>query len=251
MSRTVLITPVFAKYEMLSRFLAHLYPTGACPYEHYILGNHYPVNEVKNHTIIGILAAHYGCKFIDSGSDLGLHRSLNNATAQMNLEPGDLIIGVDCDDRPDLGFVEALEGVMRADPKIAVAGLSFSVIKDRYIASRMAMEHLAGQAVWRHPSVEMFNVICTRWTFIEAMGGFSQPNAYYGGIEVAMHKEWSKRGMSLAYLMDFRSDAMEVDRGDPLIFDAQYGEWKIAHATQGFAGSFKDFLALKYPEMLN
>ncbi len=251
MSRTVLVTPVFAKAEMLRRFLAYLYPRGRADHEHWILGNRYPVNEQENHFEIARLADGYGCRFIDSGSDLGLHRSLNNATPQMCLESGDYLVGIDCDDRPSPGFVPAFEEVMSAAPRIAVAALSFSVIRDRLRENPgQQTVRVGGHDVWYHPSVEMFNIICSRWSFNEAMGGFSQPNFYYGGIEVAMHREWTKRGMRLAYLMDVSSDAAEVDRSDPAIFDSQYGDWKIAHATQGFTGSFKTYLDQKHPEML-
>ncbi len=246
MSKTVLITPCFAKAALLRdllEFLA-LNPPGI---DHYILGNHYPINRHTNNDEIRCLANDYGCKFIDSIRDLGLHHSLNNAVKQIGLDDDDIVITVDPDDRPTPGFVDAINNVMRWDDKLAVLALNFWVIDERIKEQKLAQELILGHSVCIHPSVEMFTIAAFNMRFINSIGGFDEPLPYYGGLESYLHSKWAPMGMRLGYLEHYRADAAPVDRGDPNLFDPEFRLWKNAHVA-GYKGGFEEWLKEFKPE---
>ncbi len=213
-------------------------------FKHVILGNHYPVDKKYNQWKIQELAKHYGCIYIDSLYDRGLHQSLNYALAILDIQPTDIFIGCDSDDRPSHGAFQALRTVMIHDPSIAVLGLNFWVLpmKQEKEGRPWPESTIAGHRVWTHPGAEMFNVVSFNMKLIQEIGGFYQPNAYYGGIEIALYREWSKRQMKLCYLIDHSAEAVQVNREDPLLYDKSYGQWKIDHATKGFSGSFEEWV---------
>jgi hypothetical protein len=241
--KTFIITPCFAKSTLVSDFLAHFY---AAPprfeFTHALLLNHYPVNREQNNEEIKKLAQLYDCTLVDTGGDLGLHRSLNHAVEKLGIGPMDLVIGHDPDDRCSPGALDAIRDVMCADPLVAVCGLNFSVIQQKGPYPESA---IAGHRVWVHPSVEMFNVVGWNMSLIHAAGGFSQPNSHYGGIEIALYPEWVNRGMKLVYLIDHTSDYIKVDRNDSRLFDQSYHEWKVAHGFGKFKGNFDEWLVCK------
>lgn len=253
MSRTVIVTPCFAKSTMLAGLLEHVYkdPIGAPNLAHYILGNHYPVNKGANHEEIRTLAKRYGCTLIDSGSDLGLHKSLNNFVSVAGITSEDVVIGCDPDDRPTPGFATALADVMRADPSLAIAAANFWRI-DEVLSTcpNPWLKQVSGHQVWIHPSVEMWNVCAWNMRLIHDVGGFHQPNSHYGGIEIGIAGAMRAKGMKLGYVLDVRSDAAVVDHGDARLIDPEYRRWKIDHATKGFAGSLADWLKINAPEKL-
>lgn len=242
--KTFLFTPAFCKWKMLADCLEHIYKTPPRDVEHVIILQHYPVNLEENNQRIRDLAKQYGCTLVDSGSDVGLHNGLNNAMKVVGVTREDYIIGCDPDNRPTPGFIDAFRDVMKADPTIAVLGMNFWVITERFQQGKLTEAKIADRAVWLHPNVEMWDVCAFNSGLIHDIGGFSQPNNYYGGLEIYLMRHWVPRGMKLAYLADFRSDHATVDHNDPRLVDQSYREWKISHATKGFSGSFADFLAV-------
>lgn len=241
-----IFTPAYCKSSMLEGCLKNLYesPTYLDGFTHVIIDQHYPVDIDHNRKAIQDLCKQYGCTYIDSGYDRGLHGGINNAMQVLSVKPTDAFIGCDPDDRPSPGAIQALKRVMEADPSVAVAALNFWVIPWKMKEHGLVMkeETIGGEHVWIHPGVEMFNVVSFNMKLVHELGGFHQPNAYYGGIEISLFHEWFKRGMKLVYLRDHNSEHVKVDRDDPSLYDKSYGEWKIAHATKGFKGSFQEWL---------
>lgn len=238
-------TPAFCKASMLRDCMEHLYATQPMDeYEHIIVDNHYPVQKAINREYIRELCRKYGATYVDSGGDLGLHGGVNYAMRLVGVKSDDFYVGCDPDDRPSTGALKAIFDVMEADPKVAVCALNFFVIpwkmKDHGLV--MQEEVIAGHNVWVHPGVEMWNVAGFNMPLVHKLGGFWQPNAFYGGIEVALYHQWSKEGMKLVYLKDFNSEDKPVDRNNPELYDQTYGQWKIDHATKGFKESFEIWL---------
>lgn len=241
--RKFLITPAFCKAALLRDFMRWIDETQK--YEdslHIVTDNHYPVDQENNSDAIRGICDRHSAYYIDSGADIGLHKSLNKAIEFFGIQSTSLLVGCDADDRPSPGAINSLFKVMEVDPTIGVLGLQFSVIRDRHAQGVLSEETVAGERVWRHPGLEMYNVAAFNMKMIHSMGGFHQPNQYYGGIEVALWPEMQKMGLHLAYLADHCSDAIAVDRSDPKLFDASYGDWKIAHATKGYKGSYGDWI---------
>lgn len=254
MSKTWLITPAFCKDTLLSDCLAWIYRDGLLEdVEHVIIDNHYPVDRAANRASIRGLAQKYGCTYVDSGKDLGLHEGINNAARVVGIKTEDVVVGCDPDDRPSAGFVEALSSAIRSDPKIAVAAACFGVIDQRIKEGVFRGSKWIGltaeeekTAPLIHPFVEMWNVAAFNWRFISDIGGLKQPNGYYGGLESFLYSRWQHKGMKLVYLPSVRSDCAAVERGDPTRFDPEYQEWKHAHVG-GFPGSFEQYLIMKNP----
>ncbi len=252
MSKTVLITPCFARWELLQNLLFHLHKDPAYgDIDHYVLDNYYPINKDLNHEKIAYLAKSFGCKFIDSGSDLGLHHSLNNAVKQIGLGDDDILICVDPDDRPTPGFVQAIEEAMRVDKSLAVLALNFWVIDQRIKENKLKLgiDYDYSYSVWIHPSVEMFTIAAFNMKFINSIGGFDEPLPFYGGLESYLHSKWAPMGMRLGYLEHYRADATNVDRGDPKLFDPEFRLWKNAHVA-GYKGGFEEWLREFHPNKL-
>ncbi len=251
MSKTWLVTPAFCKWEMLHDCLQWIYQQPLPPgVEHVIIDQHYPINGAYNRAAIKMLAQNYKCTLVDSGEDLGLHRGLNNAVKALGIKPEDILVGCDPDDRPSPGFIEAIESVMRADPTLAILGLTFWVIPwKREKGIPFTDEVIAGHNVWIHPTVEMWNACGWNMKFIHSIGGFDQPNAFYGGLEAKLYPRWSEQGLRLGYLPDVRSDAATVNREDKHILDPEYRQWKDAHLA-GFERSFEEWLKIHAPGRL-
>lgn len=253
---TFLFTPAFCKASMLQDLLAHLYGPlpeirpAARAMKHVVIDNHYPVQKDLNREQIRALAESYGCIYVNSGRDLGLHEGINAAAKVVGIRPCDRFVGCDPDDRPAPGFVQAITEVMDADPDLAVLGCSFWVIpwrRDQGVAFEEKV--IAGRRVWIHPGVEMWNVAGFNWRFMTEIGGFRQPNAYYGGLEACLFPEWQRRGLKLGYLPDFRSDVVKLDQNDTRLFDPEYRRWKDDHVA-GFKGGFEEWLRRNAPHKL-
>ena len=238
-----LTTSSFCKASVLERCLEFIYKDGRPDIlQHIIIDNHYPINKAANRDRIRCLANEYGCLYIDSGRDLGLHDGVNNAMKQLATEKDHIWIGCDPDDSLDAKSIQAIREVMTYDRSIAVAALSFSVINERFQQGKLREETIAGHKVWAHPDVEMFNISGMDMGFLKEVGGFHQHFKYYGGLEAALYPEWAKRKMRLVYLADVKSDSVHIDRFDRILFDPEYRDYKTAHVNRQFDGSFEEYL---------
>lgn len=241
--KTWLVTPSFCKAALLDDYLKHIYLTPPkTEFTHVIIDNHYPVDKEQNKKKLKELAREYNCLYVDSGQDLGLHRGLNNAMLRASIRPGDILIGCDPDDRPSPDFLDIMKEVMLADPKLAVCCLSFSVIFDR-IKQGVTFKkmEIAGHDLRVHPGVEMWNIAGFNTHLLGRIGGFSQPNNFYGGIEIDLYKAWTKRDMYYGYLYNVISDALPMDRTNRVFFDPEYRQWKTDHVN-GYKKSFELWL---------
>ena len=250
MSKTWLVTPAFCKSALLHDCLAHIHKTGIPKdVEHIVIDGHYPVNKSANRKEIKLYADAFGCRYVDSGKDLGLHEGINNAARVCGIGPEDIVVGCDPDNRPSPNFVTDLDAVMRADPTIAVLGATFWVIEEPRIQNIMTETVIAGRRVWNHPGIEMWTACAFNWSFVTRAGGLSQTHALYGGLESAMSPAMRSQGMRLAYLADTQADSAPVDTLSPLLFDPEYRSWKDAHIA-GFKGGLEQWLREFKPERL-
>lgn len=240
-------TPSFCKADLLTDFFKTLgvitKSSLIFPVQHVIIDNHYPVGKTKNSDALKQLAQAHDAIYIDSGKDLGLHGGLNNACKQLPIEPQDIFIGVDPDDRPDKEFIDKITKTLIFNLDIGIIGLNFWVIDQRFQQGKLT-EYIDadGTVIWKHPFIEMWNVIGTRFSTVMNMGGFNQTYAYYGGFEVAFINQLHAEKRKLAYLKDCRSDRIAMDRENRILFDPEYRQWKTDHVDRRFNGSFEEWL---------
>lgn len=253
--RTLIVTPAFCKASMLQDCLENIYQTPLKDVTHYILDNHYPVDEAENRKQIRALADRFGCTYLDSGGDIGLYRSCNAMMSHAGLSKEDIIMGCDPDDRPTPGWVDAFRSVMLADPSYAIVAATFPFygvpeVERANAPSTPFFDHVrnlreetvAGIKVMVHPGVEMWKVACTNTRMLMEMGGLpiEPKHQLYGGQECLQFNWWRERGMKLGYVPSITAEHVKTDYS-PSRFDAAYRTWKNAHLG-GFSGRFADWL---------
>lgn len=240
-----IFTPAFCKPELMEDFLSKIeVPKG---FYHVMIYDHYPIKKEKNKRAMQQLAKQYGCLFLDSGMNLGLHHALNYGMNSVHVQKTDFYINCDADDRPSPGLFEAMKEVMGAKKKLAILGCSFGKIQPQ-IDLLPNVEDIAGHRVIIHPTVDMWNISAINLEFLDSAYGFNEPYAYYGGLESHLYQYWPRQGLRLGYLKDFRSDHTEVAAD---LVDPEFREYKTAHAKHsGYTGSFESYLRDFYPHLL-
>lgn len=244
-----IFTPAFCKAEMMAEFLAHVTPIMPPDFKHVIIDDHYPIKKEATSQAIQALAISYGCIYIRTPKNLGLHHALNHAMRTLSVSDDDFYVNCDADDRPAPGTFQAMKQVMLADPTIAVLGCSFANIRDQKFFAE-GREVIAGHTVAIHPNVEMWNVSAINMRFLKAIGGnFSEPYPYYGGIESYLYSKYRMMGLRLAYLVDYSSDCKAVSEG---LVDREFQEFKRAHVNgpAAYPFNFEQFLKDRYPHLL-
>jgi hypothetical protein len=249
--KTIVITPAFCKSIMLEQSLANYYEYQTENYEHWILLNHYPINKEKNNDEIRKIAEKFKCKLFDNQYDRGLHKGVNNFYVQNPQPEGTFQIGYDPDsaiEQLSHGFDKALSETLRIGIKdhnlaiLALWGIGVE-LKKKQLLNRTIIN---GNAVMIHPDIEMFSVTACDLDFINTIGGFSEPNEYYGGIEISLYQSFQKYNRKLGYLTEFKEKyfAYPAECVDP-----EYIQWKHDHVN-GFIGSFESWLKINKPELL-
>ncbi len=248
--KTIVITPAFCKSILLHHSLKNYYELQTENYEHWILLNHYPVDEERNTDEIRKIAEQYKCKVFDSEYDRGLHKSVNNFYDHNPQPEGTIQIGFDPDgaiEQLSKGFDKALSETLRDGIKSHSLCLLNLWNYEREInkGSENDKVIINGNRVLMHPTVGVLNIGAVDLDWIKSIGGFTEPCEYYGYIELALwqHMFGKKR---LGYLTEFkeRYHAYPEDCIDP-----EYQQWKAEH-IKGFTGSFEEWLKLHKPEML-
>jgi hypothetical protein len=249
--KTIVITPAFCKSSLLVHSLRNFYDLQTENYEHWILLNHYPVNEEKNTEEIRQIAEQYGCKVFDSEFDRGLHKSVNNFYEHNPQPEGTIQIGFDPDgaiEQLSKGFDKALSETLREGIKshnmclLNLYNYERQIQLDRNYPKIIINDN----RVLMHPSIGVLNIGAVDLDFVKQIGGFWEKCEYYGYIELYMWEKMQQFGRTLGYLTEFkeRYQAYPEDCIDP-----EYQQWKQAHIT-GFEGSFKEWLKINKPEML-
>lgn len=252
MRKMIVITPAFCKAELLDLSLQQYYKYQRGNYEHWILLNHYPVKKAENNTRIIEIAKKYNCKLFDSGQDWGLHTSTNRFLHSIGWPDGMMAIAYDPDSAIegmsygfDVALAETLdEGIGQG---IAILGLWGIGIDLKYRENKNFQKvFIKNNAVLLHPSIEMWSVSITDLDFIKAVGGFQQTNKYYGGVEIALYRNFKLHQKRLAYLTEYK----ELYFNYPVeTIDPEYQQWKHDH-LHGFTESFEKWLEINKPELL-
>ncbi len=249
MSEFIIITLGFGPADIIHKSMTCLYETRnqELPVTHYMLDQHYPVNKEENRKQIAETCRYFGIKLIDAGRNLGLARGFNHVLETVKPKPGSIIIAYDPDTKPitpgwDMALVRAICG----DPEQLVVWSSLihdgvedqlpSVTQEERFADGFIKMNILNQPV-------MNSISAFEFDWLNRVGGLSEPNSFYGGLEVSM---WHKlQGKQWAFLPDW-AESSEF-RG---LHDEAYTAYKYLHAnTKLWPGDFETWIEAGKPSL--
>lgn len=204
---------------------------------HIILNNHYPLPtpEAASENLRR-LCQEYGIHLLDAGENLGLHRGFNYVLDAIGWPQGSAVIGYDPDTCPETkGWDSALFKAIEDDSTVVWASLFNSISKREMIDRTFKIDG----RLWV-PNSPVINSICAwRMDWLKDVGGLTEGNKYYGGLECAMWNNLDQKTKRWVFLQDFHEVRMA---GLETSVDAAYTAYKWEHAHEGYPGSFDDFL---------
>jgi hypothetical protein len=254
MSRVFTITVAFCPASQLARSLkANKDSHYKDKYDHYVVQGHYPINKEKNNRDIKIICDAFELPLLDPGYDLGSAQSQWWALQQIGAKDGDFWINLDPDSNCSEWTFDAYV-IINNDPNIVtiscMSPMVKTFLKERNIKleeKTTGMNNRIKYGIARNPIP--FNLSMWRYSFFNEIGGIPQMGEKWGEVEGPVFHQAQMRGKYHAYLLDH----MEDESGK-FLQDRQLLEYKDAYLrTSGpdqFVGSFIEFLALKYPELL-
>lgn len=206
-----------------------------------LVDHHYPIDYCQNKRTLLEQAIVYKYKLISPLRNLGAHKGFNWALRQIDLQPEDIVIGVD----PDCNIVtpgwgEKMVSVLRECPWLG----SISLLLDAIVPHNTecwTKQIIAGTEVGFLDKPEMFNVTAWKGDFLLKSNGLQALLAYYGHVEVAMRHEAQKHGFKQGYLMAYRETFNDVPH------DEKYNKWKGLHVGGKTKLNFGDWLLAEIP----
>lgn len=231
--------------EIVADSIAQYYRTKSKEVEtvHVLLDQHWPLEREKTREHLQAIAKQYGCLYIDSGRNRGLHEGFNYALSQLTIPDNAMVIGYDPDSYPvTIGWDMAMCEVFVADPRIQWLSLWHQHATRQLLheGAGMHLEMIHGHRV-RQVSRAVMNSVCGfRMGWLRRIGGLYEVLPKYGGLEVHM---WPKIDGRWVFLEDFQEQPALYDRMNPL-----YKEWKWRTAHLGEPQiDFGEWLKLSRP----
>lgn len=204
------------------------------PDQKILVDHHYPLNYWETKRKLVNIAQVFGYNIISPIKNLGAHKGFSWALNQINLQPDDIILGIDPDcNIVTRGWAQAMVNVFNEAPYIGSLSLYLDAIthnKDQWIK-----ETIAGTTVGFLNKPEMFNVTGWRGDFLLKSGGLKALMGFYGHVEVAMRHEAQTHGFKQGYLLDYRETFNQVPH------DEEYNKWKGLHVG-GYQKNFDDYV---------
>lgn len=253
MGKPVIVSMIFNNAQTIRAGLGKLRETtDPTRYRLVLLDQHYPLNYDATRAELEDIAAGFPfVQIVDPGVNLGLHIGLNHALGEADkLEPiadEDVVIGYDPDEQPLTNtWFDAMTEVLTSEwlkpaeeKRCTWLSLTSKPAREYMLKAGYEKLHIAGHEVWK-PHYALINHVCG-WTMgaIRKVGAFTEPHAFYGGIEVAMQPRYAEAGYFHAYLAEHEDSCFHH------LIDPQYAKWKAAHVNNGFAGDFKSWLDLR------
>ena len=233
------ISLCFNRPGVIRRSLEHLFNTTQGRVAVAMVDQHYPLpNSEINSSELCWIAWGMGHRYMTFGANLGLHRGFNVALDALGLPDDALVVGYDPDTMPlTEGWDVAARRVMDADKSVAWVSLGNDV-SEREMSERGYTEELRGGIrTWRTHRPVVNSICVWRVSWLRAVGGLTEPNAFYGGLECAMFEKLGAN--SWVFLPDFREARDTALQSAP---DKEYVEYKWAHAHQGDPRDFATWL---------
>jgi hypothetical protein len=241
MKKVYAITLGFARPEIISNTIFHYYRTRMhLETKHLIIDQHYPLpSELECTKNLLRLCMEREMQYYDPGVNLGLAKGINFALSKIPDLKNSIVIGYDPDVVPVTpGWDVALIQCLRLYPEVAWASLG-NDFSEREMRERSYTEKLTELGVLYYVNRPVLNSICA-WdgAWLAEVGGITEHNAYYGGLETHMFPKLVNR--KWAFIKDYREIRNEATQGAE---DSDYHKYKMDHAHHGkWPGDFKSWL---------
>jgi hypothetical protein len=215
--KIVMVSIAFAPARVIIECYKQIYKTiGNIKFEHYVLNNHYPIDQDRNDALIKTLVESYSGKYFDLGSNVGLSEGYSYLMREAKLEPDDIVIGIDPDVWPVTpNWGEALVKVL-SEPNTNIGWVSlFNHHSQREFNERGFIElDVAGLKCY-NTKTAMLNSICAwKGDLLIKMGGLKEPNKYYGGLESFSYGTVKQLGYNWVFLPEYKEDFNDLVKPD-------------------------------------
>jgi hypothetical protein len=258
--KTIVVTQAYCRAELLNHCLNSFYSRRRSDFEHWILIKGYPINQKENDEALVAVSEKYGCKyFFTSEENVGVHQGLNQFLAECPAvqDPGTALIIFEQDsivERLSTGFDVALSETLTMSreycPVICLWGRH---IDEKYFNNKGLYDEgkriVAGSTLLLTPStLEVYSVAIYDLDFVRKIGGFNEPNPFYGYWEWFFAEQLLKYGCRLGFLTEYREAYEDISA----MVDSEYNQFKFdaAHINPRYQGSFRDWLKEKHPHLL-
>jgi hypothetical protein len=239
-SRLFGITVAHCESEVLEHGLTKFVATsGVDPEKYYVVDHHWPINHDLTSMKVRLIAKTIisATIVVSPEKNLGGHGGFTYGVEQMNkahnLQDEDLIIGYDPDSNPlTPNWLVAMVKAMTDSPQLT----SISLMHEHIVERPWKLTEVNGIKLATLPHPEMFNA--TIWRYKALKEGL-KGQGFYGHVEAAMFKPGTH-----AYLYDYRETVCPIHH--PQI----YNDWKSAHAFNGYAGNFDEYVKDKAPKAI-
>lgn len=196
-----------------------------------VLDNHYPLN--KDKSFVRNLCEEMGFLYFSAGKNIGLHEGYNYLR---KFAASDAFIIYDGDSFPVTnGWNSALLNLIQDKATV------WASLHNKHSYAEMDVSGFEKASIegynCRLPRKAVVNSICafkTEW--VRSVGGFSEPNEFYGGFESAMFNKMNHFVEKWAFLDDFSEISIEAEA------DSIYTEYKWKHAHLGMKMSFEQYV---------
>lgn len=236
--RVFAITLCFNRQDILKASLDQYAATRnkELPYIHVLVDQKYPLPAHRPAWTLPVDSIPTTVLVVCPGRNLGLAKGFNLALSEIEKTYGafreeDYIIGYDGDSYPiSPGWDMALITALSADPRVVWASLMHKRAEIE-LAERGYTERMANQVrMWvaHRPCV---NSVCAfKASWLKSIGGFIEPQEFYGGLECALWQKMNHKIHDWAYLPDYRECEPEAV---PFEQDFLYKDWKWRYAHVG------------------
>lgn len=209
------------------------------PCEVIIFDNQYPLND---RSFLPHLCGELGFMYQTVHQNIGLYAAYNTLIKRLPLEVESAIFfdGDNLVNTP--GWYQACTEVME-DKNVATCIVA-NTINQRELNERgFTTEIINSHKVKVSKEVICSTVGAFNIPFLRQIGGFSSPNYYYGGNEIAMWRFYV--GRKLCVLDEYWED-LDTPKS---MQDWQYEEYKLLYAHRGLGMSFEDYLKMEMPQI--
>lgn len=240
--RVFVITLGFANPLTINETFRRTYSTKTSFFTHVVINQHYPLPSDEEATAnLKRLCAQHGAVYYDPGENLGLAAGFNYAIEACALKDDDIVIGLDPDTMPETpGWDAAMIKTFIENPTIGWVSL-WNDVSSKEIEERGYDVIENGGITLIVTKQAVLNSICAwRAGWLKKVGGLSEPNKFYGGLESTMFPKLREHGLHWAFIREFKESRTDVTQKG---FDTEYFAYKMDYAhNKTWSGDFASYL---------
>ena len=242
------VSLAYTSLDIIEESIAQYYATKHSDVEtvHLLVDQHWPLYARDRAARLRDLCQKFGLTYLDPGKNLGLHDGFNWALEQVAIPDNAMVIGYDPDSYPvTKGWDMAMCDLFVAYPWISWLSLwhqhcDRQIIEEKAAGPELYLGGLRNVRCFPVKRAVMNSVCGIRRGWLRSVGGLTEGNKFYGGLEVAMWEKLQQTKSEWVFLPDYKEIPHFQDRMEPL-----YREWKWAHAHERtFPGDFDSYLTM-------